>query len=113
MISIFATGFLDRKPELELVGAKRAHKCLFDVIWERRKFKDGEWVSVWERATFEAWDDLADKVASTLDRGFTVNCTGTQETSEWHAGDGSRRKAVRYQLATWSVVRRPPSAEQR
>ena len=71
MISAFASGFIGRKPELLLVGKNRRQKVEFDVIWERRE-KDratGEWGSVYERATFVAWDDDAAQIAERFDKG--------------------------------------------
>lgn len=111
MIAVFATGFIPKKPELEYLGPRRTRKCTFAVVWERRARVAGDWVSVYERATFEAWDDEAERVASTLDRGFTVTCSGTQTSSDWTDGSGANRRTVRYKLTDWNILRRgPPDA---
>lgn len=113
MISITASGFIAGKPELQLVGAKRSRKCEFAVVDTRRAFHNGEWQDVWERVTFVAWDEEAERIASTLDKGFTVCCTGLQETSPWTDSAGVTKKSVKYRLTAWSIERKPRQASDR
>lgn len=113
MISIFAHGFIGKKPELLLLGTNRRRKVEFDVIWERRE-KDrgsGEWVSIYERATFVAWDEDAEHIAERFDKGTEVTCTGTQRTSKWTPKEGPERTYKKYDLDRFNVIRRrQPSA---
>lgn len=102
MITVFASGFIAEKPSLQLVGAKSA-KCEFTVIWAKPEYRDGEWKTAWERATFTAWDTEAERVASRLDKGTRVTCTGLQETSSWQGTDGSKRYRTGYRLTSWVV----------
>lgn len=111
MITINAAGFIPAKPELQLVGPKRQHKCEFTVVAQRRHFVKGELETVWERAVFVAWDEEADRIASTLDKGMDVHCTGTQETSKWTDGGGQQRQTVRFKLLSWQVLRRSRGAD--
>ncbi|MDO8279822.1 MAG: single-stranded DNA-binding protein [Burkholderiaceae bacterium] len=113
MISIFASGFIAGKPELQLVGSKRIRKCEFAVCDIRRAHLNGDWHDVWERVTFVAWDDEAEKIASTLDKGFNVSCTGLQETHEWVDAAGAKRKVVKYKLTAWWIERKPRLATDR
>ncbi len=111
MISVFANGFIGRKPELLLVGTNRRQKVEFDVISERRE-KDrasGEWVSVYERATFVAWDEEAMQIAERFDKGTELTCVGTQRTSKWKPPDGPERTFVKYDLDRWEIIRRRPA----
>lgn len=112
MISTFASGFIGRKPELLLVGANRRRKVEFDVIWERREKdrRSGEWGSVYERATFEAWDDEAEHIAERFDKGTEVTCTGTQRTSKWTDKEGAERTFKKNELTSFSITRRRPAA---
>lgn len=107
MITITASGFIAKKPELQLVGAKRTPKCEFDVVDSRREWRDGQWETVWERATFVAWSEEAEKVAERLDKGYVVTCTGLQETSIWTDSSQTKRKTVKYKLTAWES--KPPS----
>jgi single-stranded DNA-binding protein len=111
MISIFASGFIPAKPELLLVGNKRRKKCDFTVVDSRRAWVDGGWETVWERVVFVAWDEEAEKVASMLDKGTNVSCTGVQETSKWSDGSGQTRQAVKYRLTAWQIDRRGRAGE--
>lgn len=113
MISIFASGFITGKPELQLVGTKRLRKCEFAVVATRRALQNGTWQDVWERATFVAWDEEAEKIASTLDKGFQVSCTGTQETNHWEDSAGGKHKSVKYKLTAWSIERKPRQSNDR
>jgi single-stranded DNA-binding protein len=112
MITITAVGFIPEKPAVVLVGTKRARKCEFDVVWARRVWTNGEWRTCWERATFMAWDDEAEKVAERLDKGNDVTCIGTQETSEWMpSGATKKERRVKYALVSW--VKYPKQAANR
>ncbi len=111
MITIVATGFIPAKPELLLVGNKRRKKCEFTVVDSRRAWADGGWETVWERAVFVAWDEEAERVASTLDKGTNVTCTGMQETSKWVDNSGQARQAVKYRLTAWQIDRRGRTGE--
>lgn len=106
MISISASGFIAEKPELQLVGSKKTKKCEFTVVDQRRAWTDGEWKTVWERVTFVAWGEEAEKVASILDKGFNVFCTGLQETHKWLDSEQRQRQVVKYALTAWSIERR-------
>lgn len=105
MIQVTAIGFIAEKPELQLVGAKRQRKCEFDVVWGRRDFAKRE--TVWERATFFAWDDEAQRLAEMLDKGADVKCVGMQETYTWTPPNETRkRRIVKYRLVWWEKVYR-------
>ena len=113
MISITAAGFIGEKPELLLVGSNNTAKCEFDVVWGRREYKRGEWVTAWERATFVAWEAEAEKIAERLDKGFNVTCTGLQETSTWQDKAGQKHRTIKYRLTAWIVEsRHAPSQEE-
>ena len=103
MITITAAGFIGEKPELLLVGANNTAKCEFDVVWGRREYKRGEWVTAWERATFVAWEAEAERIAERLDKGSTVTCTGLQETSTWQDKEGQKHRTTKYRLTAWIV----------
>lgn len=109
MITITAVGFISEKPELQMVGSN-SMKVEFDVVWSRAcKGRDG-WDTAWERATFAAWNEEAEKLASILEKGAEITCTGTQETSKWTDGNGQRHSRVKYRLTAWN--KRPkPSAK--
>jgi single-stranded DNA-binding protein len=114
VITTIAVGFIAEKPEVVILGAKGARKCEFDVIWGRRALKNNEWVTVWERATFVAWNDEAEKVAERLEKGSNVTCTGTQETDSWvPQGGGSKQYRVKYALTSWIKYpkQQPPSKD--
>ncbi len=111
MICIFATGFIGEKPELVYVGSNQKRKCEFDVVSERPVRQGDGWGKTWERATFVAWDEEAEKIASTLEKGYTVTCTGNQETSRYADDAGAARKAVRYRLTSWRIESRRGATE--
>lgn len=102
MITCFAHGFIAEKPAVEMVGA-RSCKCEFNVLSSRSVKRGDGWETVWERATFVAWDDEAERVATRLDKGSRVTCTGTQETSSWNDQSGKKRYITKYRLTSWSV----------
>lgn len=102
MISCFAHGFVPEKPAVKLIGANKA-KCEFTVVSPRSVKRSDGWETVWERATFVAWDDEAERVASRLDRGVIVTCTGNQETSVWTDSAGAKHYSTKYRLTSWTV----------
>jgi len=104
MISCFANGFIAEKPSIQMVGTNRA-KCEITVIWGRSVKRGTEWETAWERAVFVAWDEEAERVASRLDKGTRVSCTGTQETSSWADGTGQKRYSTKFRLTSWVVER--------
>jgi len=107
MITIVAEGFLAENPAVELIGQSR--KCEITVLWARSARKGSEWVTVWERAIFVAWDDEAERLASMLEKGSDVACTGVQETSTWIDRTGATRYSTRYRLTYWLKKHRAQS----
>ena len=107
MITVFAHGFVGEKPELQRVG--KTHKVEFDVVSQRsvRNKESQQWDKVWERATFVAWDDEAERIASTLDKGNNVTCTGVQETSSWVDNAGKKQYRTKYKLTAWNKEFQP------
>lgn len=107
MISVTAHGFIGEKPQLQVVGAS-SQKVEFDVIWDRRAYSAGEWRTHWERATFFAWGEEAENIASLLEKGDNVSCTGLQETSEWiDKPSQQKRFKTKYRLTAWIKNRKP------
>lgn len=102
MITCFAHGFIPDKPTVELIGANKA-KCEFTVVSQRSVRRGENWETVWERAIFVAWDEEAERVASRLDKGTNVTCTGNQETSHWTDASGAKRYITKYRLTSWVV----------
>lgn len=106
MITISAVGFLAEKPVLKMIGG--GHRvCDLTVLSSRSERRQGEWVKVWERAVFVAWDDEAERIASRLEKGSDVVCTGTQETQCWSPkGSTEKRYTTKYRLTAWQVLPR-------
>lgn len=105
MMTITATGMVPEKPELLLVGKRHARKCEFMVVDSRWIPVDGKWRTVWERVVFVAWDDQAEKLASRLEPGSQVCCTGLLETERWEDKHGQKRYSPRYRLTAWAITR--------
>lgn len=104
MITITAAGFLAEKPVLKLIGDGQ-RVCDLTVLSSRSERRQGEWVKVWERAIFVAWDDEAERIASRLEKGSDVVCTGTQETHCWSPrGTSEKRYTTKYRLTAWQVL---------
>ncbi len=106
MMTITATGLIPQKPELLLVGKRHARKCEFTVVDSRWIPVDGKYRSVWERVVFVAWDDQAEKLASSLEPGCHVCCTGLLETERWEDKHGQKRYSPRYRLTAWAITRK-------
>lgn len=108
MISVCAVGFLAEKPVLNLVR-EHLRVCEFTVLSTRRKKRDGELVTVWERAIFVAWGDEAERIASVLDKGSNVVVTGSQETEAWKPqGSADMRYTTKYRVTSWELMMRTP-----
>jgi single-stranded DNA-binding protein len=105
MMTITATGLVPEKPELLLVGKRHARKCEFVVVDSRWIPVNGQWRVVWERVVFVAWDDQAEKLASKLEPGSHVCCTGLLETERWEDKHGQKRYSPRYRLTAWAITR--------
>jgi len=107
MMTLNAVGFVPDKPELTLVGSKGRRKCEFDVVSSRRENRNGEWVDVWERATFVAWEEDAQRCAEKLEAGMDIHAVGLQETSSW-TPQGATKPVYRtkYRLLHWERVGR-------
>lgn len=102
MFSITATGFVAEKPMLEYLS-RDTRVVEFDVVSSRRGYVAGEWKTFWERATFVAWNDEAEKICAILDKHSNVFCTGLQETSEWvDKESGKKRYKTKYRLTAWT-----------
>lgn len=106
MMTITATGLIPQKPELLLVGKRHARKCEFVVVDSRWIPVDGKYRPVWERVVFVAWDDQAEKLASSLEPGCHVCCTGLLETERWEDKHGQKRFSPRYRLTAWAITRK-------
>lgn len=102
MITVTAVGFISEKPQLVPVTAN-SQKCEFDVVWGRSAKEAGTWVTKWERATFVAWNEEAERIATQFEKGHDVTCTGVQETSTWEdRQSGQKRFKVKYRLTAWN-----------
>lgn len=99
MIVVTASGFIPEKPRLNVFA--NSQNCKFDVVAIRRENQNGEWVNVYERASFVVWGQEAERVASRLDSGHTVMASGRQKTSRWTDDGGSQRSKVEYELLSW------------
>lgn len=99
MIVITAIGFIGEKPRLNIFT--NSMNCEFDVVATRREKQGGDWVNVYERASFVVWGEEAERVASRLDCGHVVTATGRQKTSKWTDDGGSQRSKVKYELLSW------------
>jgi single-stranded DNA-binding protein len=103
MFLVTAIGFIASKPHLQFISTT-FQKVEFDVVAERSVKVKGEWVTRWERATFFAFNEEAENIASTLDKGHEVVCTGLQETDEWFdSASQTKRTKVKYKLSTWQI----------
>lgn len=105
MITVTAVGYITRKPEL-LAFQSGAQKVEFDVVSRRSEKQNGQWADVYEHATFFAWGEEAERIASNLDKGMNVVCVGQQESSHWKDREtGQNRQKVCYRLLSWQVQR--------
>lgn len=114
MISIHAEGYLSEKPVQQVFA--NSTKVEFDVVSRRLTKENGQWKELYERATFYAWNEEADRVVNLLDKGSSVHCVGFQETDSWTDNDGRQHRRVKYRLTGWMKVPsqqpRPGSGEQ-
>jgi single-stranded DNA-binding protein len=106
MMTITATGFIPQQPELLIVGDRHARRCEVAVVDSRWISVDGTAQRIWERVVFVAWDEQAEKLASILEIGSHVCCTGLLETHHWTDKKGNRRSTPRYRLTAWSLLRK-------
>jgi single-stranded DNA-binding protein len=106
MMTITATGFIAQQPELLTVGDRHARKCEVAVVDSRWISVNGNAQRIWERVVFVAWDEQAEKLASILETGSHVCCTGLLETHHWTDKKGNRRSNPRYRLTAWSLLRK-------
>lgn len=89
MITISVHGRLAFQPELILLPNGAA--CEIRVLSTR--FAKGQEVT--EAVTFICYDDMAEKLCSSMVRGQEISATGTQET-QWH----QEKQYVKYRM-TW------------
>lgn len=82
--------------------------CEFRLLSSR--FAKGEEVT--EAVTFFCFDDEAEKFCEATEKGQLISATGTQETSTYTDGGGTRKSYVKYRLTWYSKGARPRSAQQ-
>jgi single-strand DNA-binding protein len=90
-------GRLTRDPELRFSASGKA-VTKFAVVTSRR-FKNqqtGEWedrdTTFWDCVAF---NELAENVANSLEKGTAVVVTGHASQEEWEAKDGTKRKSMK------------------
>lgn len=91
-------GTLTRDPELRFLGNGTA-VCSFGVAWNPRKKVDDKWED--GPTTFfncSCWRDMAESVASSLQKGDRVIVTGQVSAREWEDRDGNKRTSVEIQV---------------
>lgn len=93
MITIMATGYCPRQPELRVLSESTV-KCEFEVLSKRNTKEKGAWITVVESATFVAWNDQARTLSEHLTAGREITATGRQETNRWTDATGPKRRVV-------------------
>lgn len=73
--------------------------CSFSVAWSPRKREGDKWVdgeTSWFRCT--AWRDMAENIASSIQKGDRVVVTGQVSAREWEDRNGDKRTSVEIQV---------------
>lgn len=81
--------------------------CEFRLLSSR--FAKGEEVT--EAVTFFCFDEEAEKFCESTEKGQLISATGTQETSSYTDGGGTRKSYTKYRLTWYSKGARPRSAQ--
>lgn len=97
--SISIIGNVGKKPEIKYLesGSKVSN---FPVAFSDRKDGETQWFDV------EAWDQLAELVYSSVDKGERVSLNGRLKVQDWTDREGNQRKSLRIVAASVKRVRR-------
>jgi single-strand DNA-binding protein len=93
--SVTLVGNLTKEPELRFTSQGRA-QAIFSIAVNRRRLN--QQTQDWEETTsfFEVicWGDLADNVATSLEKGSRAIVYGRLEQRSWETPEGERRSRV-------------------
>jgi len=94
-------GNVGKKPEIKYLesGSKVSN---FPVAFSDRKDGETQWFDV------EAWDQLAELVHSSVDKGERVSLHGRLKVQDWTDREGNQRKSLRIVAASVKRVRKGP-----
>lgn len=97
--SINIIGNVGKKPEIKYLesGSKVSN---FPVAFSDRKDGETQWFDV------EAWDQLAELVCSSVDKGERVSLHGRLKVQDWTDREGNQRKSLRIVAASVKRVRK-------
>ena len=105
MIHLTAYGYVPQQPKLVMVNTNNA-KVEFEILDRRSVKVNGQWETVFESATFVAWNEDAERIAEMFTMGREVWAVGRQETSRYEQ-DGVKKRRVLYRVVDYGVIRRP------
>jgi single-strand DNA-binding protein len=93
--TVTLVGNLTKEPELRFTNQGRA-QAIFSIAVNRRRLN--QQTQEWEESTsfFEVicWGDLADNVASSLEKGSRAIVFGRLEQRTWETPEGERRSKI-------------------
>lgn len=91
----FVSGHLGKEPELRYLPNGKP-VASFSVAstrrWQNRQTSEWEEKTSW--IDVECWNELADHVSESLERGSAVVVTGRMEQQSWEQSDGTKRSKI-------------------
>ncbi|MDP8959576.1 MAG: single-stranded DNA-binding protein [Actinomycetota bacterium] len=116
--TITLVGNLVEDPELRFTPSGVAMARLRLAVNRNWRNQNGEWQEDTSFFSATCWQDVAEHVAESLEKGSRVIVTGRLEQRSWETGDGERRSTVEVRVddigpslrwATASVTKTPRS----
>ena len=92
--NVAITGNVTRDPELRYTPSGAA-VAEFGLAWNRRFQRDGEWEEEPHYFDVTVWQDLAENVAASVQRGTRVTVTGRLAQESWETENGDKRSKVK------------------
>ncbi|MCX7739349.1 MAG: single-stranded DNA-binding protein [Hydrogenothermaceae bacterium] len=106
---VLLVGRLSRNPEVRFLASGMQITSFTIVVNRRYKSKNGEWQEESYFFDVEAYGNVAERVASTLSKGYQVLLEGSLRQDKWESQSGEKRSKVKIVADRVSIISKPVS----
>lgn len=106
---VLLIGRLSRNPEVRFLPSGMQITSFTIVVNRRYKSKNGEWQEEPYFFDVEAYGNVAERVGSTLSKGYQVLLEGSLRQDKWESQSGEKRSKVKIVADRVSIISKPKS----
>lgn len=109
---VILIGRLSRNPEIRYLPSGMQVTSFTLAVGRNYKDRDGNWQEETYFFDIETFGNLAERLGSSLSKGYQVLVEGSLRQDKWETSSGEKRSKVKIVADRVSVISKPASARQ-